>query len=225
VESVHFREKRMSSDAFELSQQEIARASAPCVTSSFQADGVVLLHLLRQVRPEIPVLFLDTLHHFAETLRYRDRIVHAWRLNLVTLQAREPRPGLWAESTQSCCARHKIEPLFAALRNYDTWFTGLRRDQSPSRALIEPVAPFTLPDGTVLRKVSPLADWSKADVWAYAKRHGIPLLPLYDRGFTSIGCEPCTALPLDPANERSGRWRGEKLECGIHVQPRLAAVK
>ena len=203
-----------------LIASEIDRAAAPCATSSFQAEGVVLLHLLRQARPRIPVLFLDTVHHFEETLRYRDQLAAAWDLNVVTLRAAEPAPGLWQESTDACCARHKIEPLFAAMRGYDAWFTGLRRDQSASRAGLAEAAPFTLPDGSVLRKVSPLAGWTRRDVWSYAKRHGIPLLPLYDRGYTSIGCEPCTALPLDPSNERSGRWGGQKLECGIHVELR-----
>ena len=197
---------------------EIDRAAAPCVTSSFQADGVVLIHLLRQMRPGIPVLFLDTAHHFDATIRYRDEIAAAWDLNLVTLHAAEPAPGLWQVSTDACCARHKVEPLFATLKAYDTWFTGLRRDQSSSRADLGDVAPFTLPDGTVLRKVTPLARWTKADVRAYADAHAIPLLPLYDLGYTSIGCEPCTSLPLDPNNPRSGRWAGEKLECGIHIQ-------
>ena len=80
------------------------------------------------------------------------------------------------------------------------------------------IGPFRLPDGTVLRKVSPLAGWSTKEVWAYAKAHDIPLLPLYDLGYTSVGCEPCTTLPADPGNERSGRWQGQKLECGIHIQ-------
>lgn len=199
---------------------EIDRAAAPCVTSSFQAEGVVLLHLLRQVRPGIPVLFLDTVHHFEETLRYRDELADAWNLNVVTLRAGDPAPGLWRESTQACCARHKVAPLFAALRAHDTWFTGLRRGQSASRANLSEVAPFALPDGTMLRKVSPLARWTKADVQSYVDAHAIPLLPLYDQGYTSIGCEPCTSVPLDPSNERSGRWGGEKLECGIHLQPR-----
>jgi phosphoadenosine phosphosulfate reductase len=113
---------------------------------------------------------------------------------------------------------HKVEPLFGALERYDTWFTGLRREQSPSRATLDEIEPFSLPTGTVLRKVSPLAHWRTKDVWAYAKEHEIPLLPLYDLGYTSIGCEPCTSLPLDPSNERSGRWAGQKLECGIHLQ-------
>ena len=125
-------------------------------------------------------------------------------------------PGLWRRSTDACCDRHKVQPLFAALSEYDTWFTGLRRDQSPTRAGLSEVEPFRLPDGTILRKINPLAAWSARDVWAYAKQHDIPLLSLYERGYTSIGCEPCTSLPLDASNERSGRWGGQKLECGIH---------
>ena len=110
-------------------------------------------------------------------------------------------------------------PLFAALDAYDVWFTGLRRDQSPSRANLADVEPFRLPSGKTLRKVSPLAGWTTKDVWTYAKTYDIPLLPLYELGYSSIGCEPCTSLPLDPANPRSGRWQGQKLECGIHIQP------
>ena len=201
----------------ELVAGELAAAAAPCVTSSFQADCVVLLHMLRTVRPDLPVLFLDTVHHFPETYAYKDELAARWGLNLVTLKADDPAPGLWQESTDACCARHKVGPLFSALSRYDTWFTGLRRAQSPSRAALGEVEPFTLPGGKVLRKVSPLAAWSTKDVWAYAKAHDIPLLPLYDRGYTSIGCEPCTSLP-DGSNERSGRWGGKKLECGIHIQ-------
>jgi phosphoadenosine phosphosulfate reductase len=198
---------------------ELARAAAPCVTASFQAECVVLVHMLQTGRPRIPVLFLDTVHHFDATLRYRDELAARWDLNLITLTAAEPAPGLWRENTHACCARHKVEPLFAALAAHDAWFTGLRRDQSPSRAALEEVEPFTLATGTALRKISPLARWATADVWRYAREHGIPLLPLYDEGYTSIGCEPCTSLPLDVTNERSGRWGGRKLECGIHIQP------
>jgi phosphoadenosine phosphosulfate reductase len=197
---------------------ELARASAPCVTSSFQAECVVLVHLLRTLKPDIPVLFLDTVHHFAETYRYRDELAARWRLNLVTLVADEPKPGLWQESTDACCARHKVGPLFHALERHDTWFTGLRREQSPSRAALSEVEPFALPSGKTLRKISPLARWTTREVWEYAKANDIPLLPLYEEGYTSIGCEPCTSLPLDPSNQRSGRWGGQKLECGIHIQ-------
>jgi phosphoadenosine phosphosulfate reductase len=203
--------------ALDLMKRELESGGAACVTSSFQAECVVLVHMLRRCRPDIPVLFLDTVHHFDETVRYRDEIAAAWGLNLVILRAAAPSPGLWRDSTQACCGRHKVEPLFAALADYDTWFTGLRREQSPSRAGLEEVEPFAV-GGTVLRKISPLARWTTAEVSGYAAAHGIPLLPLYERGYTSIGCEPCTSLPLDSSNSRSGRWGGQKLECGIHIQ-------
>ena len=199
--------------------RELDAGGLPCVTSSFQAECVVLVHMLQQRQPGLPVLFLDTAHHFADTYAYRDEIAQRWHLNLINLRADEPSVGLWQQSTQACCARHKVEPLFAGLRPYDTWFTGLRRDQSPSRANLEEVEPFSPADGIVLRKVSPLARWTTEEVRRYATTHDIPLLPLYGRGYTSIGCEPCTSLPLDPSNERSGRWGGQKLECGIHIQP------
>ena len=193
-------------------------AQNPCLTCSFQVECVVILDMVRSVRPDIPVLFLDTVHHFPETYAYRDELARAWRLNLVNLRAGEPSPGLWQTSTQACCARHKVEPLFAALEAYDVWITGLRREQSASRAALQEVEAFRLPTGTTLRKVSPLARWTTKEVWAYAKANRLPLLPLYDEGYTSIGCEPCTSRPLDPSNPRSGRWQGQKLECGIHLQ-------
>ena len=196
----------------------LATATTPCVTSSFQAEDVVLVHLLREVKPDIPVLFLETFHHFPQTLTYRDEIASKWQLNLINLKAPEPSIGLWQTSTDDCCARHKVGPLFGALEGYDTWFTGLRREQSPSRANLQHVEPFTLKSGTPIRKVSPLAEWTMKDVWQYAKAHDIPLMPLYELGYSSIGCEPCTSLPLDPSNPRSGRWQGQKLECGIHIQ-------
>lgn len=199
-------------------ERALADAQTPCITSSFQAECVVLTHMLREVRPDIPVLFLDTFHHFAQTLEYRDELSARWGLNLINLQAKAPSVGLWqAESTEACCKRHKVEPLFSALEGYDTWFTALRRDQSPSRANLKEVEPFNLPGRTISR-VAPIAGWTARDVWAYAKAHDIPLLPLYEMGYTSIGCEPCTALPFDPDNPRSGRWQGQKLECGIHIQ-------
>jgi phosphoadenosine phosphosulfate reductase len=180
---------------------------------------VVVLHMLRQVKPDIPVLFIDTFHHFAETYAYRDELAERWNLNLITLKATAPAVGLWQDSTDACCARHKVGPLFAALENHDVWFTGLRRDQSPSRAHLSHLEPFRLPSGRVLRKVSPVATWTTKEIHLYAKEHGIPFLPLYEAGYTSVGCEPCTAIPIDPSDVRSGRWRGEKLECGIHIQP------
>ena len=110
-----------------------------------------------------------------------------------------------------------MQPLFSALAGHDVWYTALRRDQSPSRANLQEVEPFNLPDKTITR-VAPLAGWTARDVWKYAKDHEIPLLPLYELGYTSIGCEPCTR-PVQPDEDpRAGRWSGsDKTECGIHV--------
>jgi len=196
----------------------LVHADAPCITSSFQAECVVLTHMLLASAPDIPVLFLDTVHHFAETYTYRDQMSEQWKLNLINLRAAEPQPGLWRESTERCCAVHKVGPLFAALEQYDVWFTALRRDQSPSRANLKEVEPFRLPSGNPITKIAPLAGWTARDVWRYAKDHQIPLLSLYELGYTSIGCEPCTTLPPDPNDPRSGRWQGQKLECGIHIE-------
>ena len=206
-------------DAVLVIARALEGATAPCLTCSFQTEDVVVLHMLRERLADVPVLFLDTFHHFAETVAYRDELAERWKLNLINLRATEPAVGLWQTSTDACCARHKVGPLFSALDAYDVWFTGLRREQSPSRANLGEVESFKLPSGKVLTKVSPVAAWTTKDVWTYANAHGIPQLPLYDLGYTSIGCEPCTSLPGDPGNERSGRWQGKKLECGIHIQP------
>jgi phosphoadenosine phosphosulfate reductase len=209
----------LAAQALDLIAAQLAGATTPAITSSFQSECVVLTDLLRQVRPDIPVLFLDTFHHFPQTLTYRDEMTSRYGLNLVNLRAAEPQIGQWkAESTEACCARHKVGPLFSALERHDVWFTALRRDQSPSRASLKEVEPFRLPSGNSITKVAPLAGWTARDVWRYAKDHDIPLLPLYELGYTSIGCEPCTTLPPDPNDPRSGRWQGQKLECGIHIE-------
>jgi phosphoadenosine phosphosulfate reductase len=208
-----------TNDASLIIAGQLAAAAAPCITCSFQLSGVVVLHMLRKMVPDIPVLFIDTFHHFEEIYAYRDELVDRWNLNVVDVKAAEPAVGLWQTSTDACCARHKVEPLFAALEGYDVWFTGLRRDQSPTRAHLAHMEPFRLPSGRVLRKVNPVATWTDKEIQRYAREHAIPLLPLYAEGYTSIGCEPCTTVMIDPSNLRSGRWRGEKQECGIHIQP------
>ena len=214
------------SAARQLITAELAKNRAACITSSFQAECVVLVHLLKEQRPDIPVLFLETGYHFPETLEYRDQMTRDWNLNLVNLEAKqsvkeqESLFGILNQTEPSkCCGLRKVEPLFAGLANYDTWFTALRREQSPTRANLHEVEPFKLPAGKTLEKVSPLAGWTNRDVWQYLSRYDIPALSLYDQGYTSIGCQPCTVLPFDPDNPRSGRWQGkQKLECGIHIQ-------
>jgi phosphoadenosine phosphosulfate reductase len=217
----------LTANAQSLIRQTLASSpGAPCLTSSFQADCVALADLIATERPGIPVLFLDTGYHFPETYAYRDEIVRRLHLNLVNLRAaatvaeQESALGkLYESAPDRCCHLRKVEPLFNGLAAFDTWFTALRRDQSPTRASLQESAPFTLPDGNRIQKVSPLAAWTMRDVWAYLKSRGIPVMPLYEQGYTSIGCAPCTALPTLEGNDRSGRWGGKKLECGIHIQP------
>jgi len=199
-------------------------AASACVTCSFQTECMVLVDLVVAHQPDIPVLFLETGYHFPETYAYRDQMTERLGLNLVNLASKqtvaeqESQFGILNQSAPDrCCGMRKVEPLFRGLDDYGVWFTALRREQSPTRANLQPVDHFRLPTGKQLLKVSPLAAWSNADVWAYLKRRDIPVLPLYHQGYTSIGCAPCTTLPADPENLRSGRWAGKKLECGIHI--------
>ena len=195
-----------------------------CLTCSFQAEDMIVLHLLRNRLPDIPVLFLETGYHFAGTYELRDRIAAEWGLALVnvlpkkTVAEQESERGiLYREDPAKCCQLRKVEPLMEALQPFDVWFTGLRREQSPTRKNLKKVEQHRLPSGRTLQKVSPLADWTWGQVWEYTAAHGLSYLPQYDQGYTSIGCEPCTSLPGDPGNLRSGRWGGRKLECGIHT--------
>ena len=116
-----------------------------------------------------------------------------------------------------CCQLRKVEPLFRALRSYDLWFTGLRREQAPTRKDLKVIEQHQLPDDKSLLKVNALALWNWQQVHQYAVEHAIAPLPLYEAGYRSIGCEPCTAVPAAGADPRSGRWGGTKLECGIHT--------
>ncbi|MGI8958211.1 MAG: phosphoadenylyl-sulfate reductase [Bryobacteraceae bacterium] len=202
----------------------LSEQGSACLTCSFQAEDMVVLHLVRERLPGIPVLFLETGYHFAEVYRYRDEMTARYKLNLMnvipeqTVPEQESQFGvLYQSRPDECCQLRKVRPLFAALQSYEIWFTGLRRVQSPTRASLKALDGFPLPSGKRLLKVSPLADWLDKDVWEFARDHGIPLLPLYAKGYTSIGCQPCTELPADAANPRSGRWTGRKLECGIHI--------
>lgn len=216
-----------------LTKAEEARAainealSAPgrvCVTCSFQTEDMIAVELVREQLPDVPVLFLETGYHFPEVYRYRDEMTERYGLNLVnvlpqqSLEEHESVFGLLHQSKpDQCCKLRKVGPLFAALEEYDIWFTGLRRVQSPTRANLQAIDRFPLPSGKQLLKASPLATWSDKEVWQFASERGIPVLSLYNEGYTSIGCGPCTAKPADAANPRSGRWAGRKLECGIHI--------
>jgi len=202
----------------------VKQSASYCLTSSFQAEDMVVAHLLTRRIPDLPVLFLDTGYHFPQTYEYRDRMTKEWSLNLVnvlpaqTVTEQESAFGiLYRGEPARCCQLRKVEPLMRALESFDVWFTGLRREQSPTRQNLKKVELHRLPTGKSVWKVSLLANWNWAQVWNYAKANRIPYLPQYDEGYLSIGCQPCTDLPSDPNNPRSGRWGGTKLECGIHT--------
>jgi phosphoadenosine phosphosulfate reductase len=191
-----------------------------CVTSSM-TDAVVM-HLASQAKPGIDVLFLDTGYHFAETIGMRDAAGVVYDVDVVTLtpgqtvaeQDAEYGPKLYARNPDLCCALRKVAPLEQGLAPYDAWVTGLRRDESPSRAGTKVVA-WDAKRGKV--KVSPIARWADADVEAYVAEHGLLVNPLLMDGYASIGCAPCTRRVGTGEDARAGRWAGfNKVECGIH---------
>lgn len=204
---------------------EITGRGDVCLTCSFQAEDVLLTKLALDLDPRIPILFLDTGYHFKETYEYRDRVAREWDLNLInllpekTVAEQEAEHGLLYQiAPDQCCKLRKVEPLFRAVANYRVWITGMRREQAKTRAALEESAMFTLPGGKQVLKLAPLAAWSTRDVWYACEQFNIPRLSLYDQGYSSIGCEPCTSLPVDPNDPRSGRWAGRKVECGIHIE-------
>jgi phosphoadenosine phosphosulfate reductase len=207
----------------ELIERVLDRPLRAAVTCSFQAGGVALVHMLRRYEPDIPVLFVDTGYHFPETLAFRDRLASEWSLNLfvlspeATVASHEANHGLlYRSDPDRCCAVRKVEPVQRALDGFEVWFTGLRRDQAPTRAHIRKVERKLLPSGRVIEKANPLADWSWHDVLSYHDHHSIPLHPLHLEGYPSIGCAPCT-MPARIHDPRSGRWNGQKTECGLHT--------
>jgi phosphoadenosine phosphosulfate reductase len=206
-------------------ESEITGKQDVCLTCSFQAEDVLLAKLAIEFDARTPILFLDTGYHFAETYAYRDRMASEWSLNLInllptrTVAEQEAEHGLlYQTAPDECCRLRKVEPLFKAVAGYRVWITGLRREQAKSRSALEEAALFTLPGGKQVLKLAPLAAWTARDVWYACESLEIPLLPLYERGYSSIGCQPCTSLPLDPNDPRSGRWAGRKVECGIHIE-------
>ncbi len=194
------------------------------VVSSFGAESVVLLHLLAQVDPSIPVLFLDTGKHFPETLTYRDEVVERLGLtNLVILTPDEAELGekdetglRWSYDPDGCCEIRKVKPLAKALADYDASFTGRKAFQSSTRANL-PRFELDNSDAQGRLKINPLIDWSAEDIAAYLEEHDLPRHPLVAQGFPSIGCAPCTHKVAEGEDPRSGRWKGwDKTECGIH---------
>jgi phosphoadenosine phosphosulfate reductase len=193
------------------------------VSSSFQTQSVALLHMISQVCPRMPVLFLDTGYHFPETLAYRDQLRRIFRL---VIRMVYPMPNVQSMATHfppmyqvapdRCCRLRKVEPMRRALHEMDVcaWVSGVRRDQTDFRKGIEIIER----EESGLLKIHPLANWTKYDLWQYINQYDLPVHPLFLQGYPSIGCQPCTRPVLPNQDERSGRWVGQKkTECGLHT--------
>ena len=218
------------------------------LSSSFGPESGVLLHMMSRIDPTVPVLFLETGYHFPETLEYKGTLTHLLGLkNVVELKA-DPKKkaevvaqyeGIpYEKKPDLCCQINKVEPIDLALKEFDSWMSGIRRNQTDFRKSIRIVeeyggrdAPAWAPEPPIhgpmgghtgpplrLYKISPLANFTSREMWWYLKEHNIPKHSLYDKGYLSVGCWPCTR-PVQPGDdERSGRWAGKaKSECGIHT--------
>ncbi len=208
--------------ATEIVRWAVANFGDRLAVTSSMADAVVA-HLVSTVKPGIDVLFLNTGYHFAETIGTRDAVGAVYDVNVIDIapamsvaqQDIAFGKDLWARDPDRCCALRKVAPLNNAMRDYDAWITGLRRDEAPSRAQTKVVS-WDAARGKV--KVCPIARWTQDDVDAYVSEHSILLNPLLMDGYDSIGCHPCTRRAVEEEGARAGRWAGSaKTECGLHT--------
>jgi phosphoadenosine phosphosulfate reductase len=202
--------------------------STAAIGTSFQGAGLVTIHHAVAAGLPLPVFTIDTGLLFPETLELKTRLEDYFGIVIEALvpertveqQAQDTAPQLWLSNPDLCCTLRKVEPLQKKLNQLDAWIAGLRREQSVGRANIQVLELYEfdrLREKNIL-KVHPLARWSRDQVWEYIRYHGIPYNPLMDRGFRSIGCQPCTRVLISGQDERAGRWTGfDKSECGIHT--------
>ena len=212
-------EKRSAEELLAWAVKQFPRLVLAC---SFGAEDVVLVDMLQKIAPHVPIFYLDTDLHFRETYETRDRLEQHYGIRFIkvspafTLEQQKEAYGdeLWRKDPDQCCKIRKVDPLAQVLKQYDAWITGIRREQSPTRANAKKVE-VDVKFG--LMKCNPLADWSWEDVWSYIRTHQLIYNPLHDNNYPSIGCEKCTR-PVKPGEDiRSGRWSGfAKTECGLH---------
>ncbi|CAD7335488.1 phosphoadenylyl-sulfate reductase [Sphingomonadales bacterium 56] len=195
-------------------------AGKVAVVSSFGTESAVLLDLVARADKSVPVIFVDTLKMFAETLNYRDTLIS--RMGFINSRsvtpdadvlAKKDETGLrWSYDPDGCCDIRKVEPMNRAKQGLDAWISGRKAFQSTTR---QNMPRFEVEDGRL--KINPLGDWTKDDLEAYFAEHDLPRHPLEAQGYLSVGCEPCTSKVLPGEDPRAGRWRGwDKVECGIH---------
>jgi phosphoadenosine phosphosulfate reductase len=176
-------------------------------------NDAVLIDLATKVDPGIEVVFIDTGYHFPETLETVEVVRRRYGLNLRMMTVPHHDEELWKVDPENCCSAVKVGQLDRALQGKAAWMSGLRREEAATRGQ----APIVARDLRGLVKVNPIATWSDLDVEGYIADHDVPVNPLKAQGYLSIGCQPCTQLPTDPDDPRSGRWAGrDKTECGIH---------
>lgn len=191
------------------------------ISSSFGAESACLLHLATSVKPDIKVVFVDSGFLFKETLHFKEELSRRLKLNLVEFTPKishdeflKEYGRLYEKDPDLCCEINKVEPMRRAVAGLKAWMSGVRADQTAYRAGLKTVEL----KANGLYKVSPILSWNSKVVYQYLKEHGLPLHPLWEKGYTSIGCEPCTAVPGSPDDPRSGRWKGKnKSECGIQT--------
>lgn len=193
--------------------------------TGFGPEGVALMHMIAEIRPETRIFYLDTALLFPETYTLRDELVRRLGVRLervatgLSLEEQTKKYGeaLWQSDPDSCCYLRKVTPQREYLGGYRAWITGIRRDQTIFRANAGLVEWDTT---NKMVKLNPLAAWTSQQVWDYIHTHNLPYNPLHDKGFPSIGCWPCTRAVKPGEDPRAGRWSGqEKTECGIHLKP------
>ena len=196
--------------------------SQVALATGFGTEGCVLVDMIAKVDARARIFYLDTDLLFPQTYELCHQLAKRYGVSFERLASRRSleqqalRHGekLWERNPDLCCRERKVEPLKDMLAGLRAWITAIRREQSPARAnakIVERDAKFGL------IKINPLAGWSKRDVWRYIHEHNVPYNPLYDQGYSSIGCMPCTTAVQNNEGERAGRWRGfQKTECGLH---------
>ncbi|MDM8521062.1 phosphoadenylyl-sulfate reductase [Anaerolineales bacterium HSG6] len=191
-------------------------------SSSFQTQSVPLIHLISQTCPDMPIVFLDTGFHFPETLTFRNQLESAYNLNIMNIYPSVDQSqlfyqygeGLYRSDPDLCCHINKVEPMQRAVEGFEAWISGVRRDQTEHRAGLRVLEE----QSNGLLRIHPMLRWTKREVWAYIDEHTLPSHPLFEQGYMSIGCAPCTRPVFSEQDEREGRWGGAiKTECGLHL--------
>lgn len=196
------------------------------IASSFSVEDTVLIDMATQIQPNIKIFYINTGFQFKETDNVKEALKKKRNLNLIeyspllSIEEQTLKYGskLYDRNPDVCCKLRKVEPIRRALQEVDAWITGLRRDQATTRQKLEVVELDYKGDGKPLTKINPLTYWTKKEVWNYIQNNKLPYNTLYDQGYMSIGCKPCTRPVQQGEDERTGRWTGKgKTECGIHT--------